>query len=780
MQMEESNAKAQPPQSPPQSQPPQSSQQPQHLKTDRDPVTQVREIADRIFGATNLNEILIDLKDDIMSLFPAERMTIYVVDGVKKELVSFFMSAGEVDEIRVPISTHSIVGFAVSTKQLINITDVYDAMELSAIDPKLTFDSSWDKKMAFRTKQVLAAPIIFKRFLLGAIQLVNNKKGMPFTDADRNMVQDLVEILGSAFHFHKAMAAKGKTNRYDHLIVNHFITQKDLKQAASVARTKKVPIEDILMRDYGVAKSDICIALGKYYGLDFIEFSRNYRKPADIMINLKEDYLRRDTWVPLRRDEEEDDVVVAIDNPQNLMKTDQIERFFKGRKVKYVVALRQDILDFIDMFTKPENGCESAFQHPSNGGSAEQIDPLTLETNSIVVRMINKFILDAYERGASDIHIEPFPGTRDTKVRIRVDGACSIYQTVPSIHREAIVSRIKIMADLDIAERRKPQDGKIKFKKFGGKDIELRVATMPTQGGLEDVVLRILAAGEPLPLDKIGFSTRNFDYFTQVIAQPYGIIFVCGPTGSGKTTTLHSALGHINTDDRKIWTAEDPVEISQDGLRQVQVKPKIGFTFAQAMRSFLRLDPDVIMVGEMRDEETTSIGIEASLTGHLVLSTLHTNSAPESITRLLDMGMDPFNFADAVLAILAQRLVRTLCPLCRREYHPSQKEYDDLVREYGKEAFHERAGISYSKDLSMFKAAGCDACNYTGYKGRMGIHELLRGTDSMKRLIQNKAGMEQLREQALKDGMTTLKQDGIEKVFQGRTDILQVRKVCIK
>lgn len=758
------------------------SKQPQHshgLKTDKDPVTQVREIADRIYGATNLNEILIDLKDDIMALFAAERMTIYVVDGVKKELVSFFMTAGEVDEIRVPISNQSIVGFAVSTRQMVNITDVYDEMELAAIDQKLTFDSSWDKRMAFRTKQVLAAPIIFKRFLLGAIQLINNKKGTPFTEEDRQKVQDLVEILGSAFHFHKAMAAKGKTNRYEYLIVNHFITQKDLKQAVAAARAKKVPIEDILMRDHGIAKSDICVALGKYYGLDFIEFSRNYRKPADILPNLKEDYLRRDIWVPLRRDGD-DEVLVAIDNPHNLMKTDQIERVFKGKKVKYVVALKQDVIDFIDLFMKPEGTGETSQQRAAQNGDAEAIEALAMEANSIVIRMINKMILDAYERRASDIHIEPFHGTKDTKIRIRVDGACSIYQTIPSVHREAIVSRIKIMADLDIAERRKPQDGKIKFKKFGGKDIELRVATMPTQGGMEDVVLRILTAGEPLPLDKMGFSKRNYENIIHVINQPYGIIFVCGPTGSGKTTTLHSAMGYINTDDRKIWTAEDPVEITQEGLRQVQVNPKIGFNFAQAMRSFLRLDPDVIMVGEMRDEETTSIGIEASLTGHLVLSTLHTNSAPESITRLLDMGMDPFNFADAILAILAQRLVRTLCPQCRREYHPSEKEYEDLVREYGKAAFEEKVRIPYSSDLRLFKPVGCDACNYTGYKGRMGIHELLMGTDPMKRMIQQKAVMEEIREQAVKDGMVTLKQDGIEKVLQGHTDMLQVRKVCIK
>ncbi|MEA3429082.1 MAG: GspE/PulE family protein, partial [Thermodesulfobacteriota bacterium] len=401
------------------------------------------------------------------------------------------------------------------------------------------------------------------------------------------------------------------------------------------------------------------------------------------------------------------------------------------------------------------------------------------EENSAVVQLVNKIIMDAYNRGASDIHIEPYLGKENTRVRIRIDGNCSLYQTIPYSYKNAVVSRIKIMSDLDIAERRKPQDGKIKFKKYGGSDIELRVATVPTQGGLEDIVMRILAAGEPIPLGKMGFSKANYENFVSVITKPYGIIFVCGPTGSGKTTTLHSALSYINKIETKIWTAEDPVEITQAGLRQVQVKPKIGFDFAAAMRAFLRADPDVIMVGEMRDKETTSIGIEASLTGHLVFSTLHTNSAPESITRLLDMGMDPFNFADAILCILAQRLIRTLCKDCKQTYHPSREEYDELVREYGHEDFEKNVKIPYTEDLTLYKPAGCEACNNTGYRGRMGIHELLMGTDEEKRLIQSCAKMEEIRDQAIKDGMTTLKQDGIEKIFAGHCDLLQVRKVCI-
>jgi type II secretory ATPase GspE/PulE/Tfp pilus assembly ATPase PilB-like protein len=334
------------------------------------------------------------------------------------------------------------------------------------------------------------------------------------------------------------------------------------------------------------------------------------------------------------------------------------------------------------------------------------------------------------------------------------------------------------MSDLDISERRKPQDGKIKFKKFAPLDIELRVATIPTAGNNEDVVLRLLAAGKPMGLDQMGMSDQSYESFVEMISQPYGIVLVVGPTGSGKTTTLHAAMAHINKPETKIWTAEDPVEITQEGLRQVQVIPKIGFDFASAMRAFLRADPDVIMVGEMRDQETVSMGIEASLTGHLVMSTLHTNSAPETITRLLDMGMDPFNFADALLGVLAQRLMRTLCKDCKEAYHPEKSEFDGLVRAY--EGDFNQLGFSYNDDFVLHKPKGCSKCGHTGYAGRTAIHELLVGTDDIKTMVQNRSKVKDLKNQAIKDGMTTLMQEGIRKVCLGLTDFSQVRRVCMQ
>jgi type II secretory ATPase GspE/PulE/Tfp pilus assembly ATPase PilB-like protein len=503
--------------------------------------------------------------------------------------------------------------------------------------------------------------------------------------------------------------------------------------------------------------------------------------PGQLLKGLKMGFLKKNVFVPLSQSGNK--IVVAMENPDYLPARDVISRLIPAKQYEYCVALKEDIFRMIDLFfgvkTKDSGSIEDILGKLDVSDEDEDDELVGVsEEDSAIVQLVNKMVMDAYNRGASDIHIEPRAGKANAVIRFRVDGACQVYQTIPYTYKRAVVSRLKIMSELDIAERRFPQDGKIKFKKYAPLDIELRVASIPTAGGNEDVVLRLLATGEPIPLDKMGMSDRTYGSFIDMISKPYGIVLVVGPTGSGKTTTLHAALRYINKPETKIWTAEDPVEISQEGLRQVQVHPKIGFDFATAMRAFLRADPDVIMVGEMRDHETVSTGIEASLTGHLVFSTLHTNSAPETVTRLLDMGMDPFNFADAILGVLAQRLVRTLCKDCKEQYHPSQEEFDNMVRAY--DGDFDALGISYDSDLFLHKPNGCSNCGNTGYRGRTGIHELLVGTDDMKTLIQSRAKMEDLRKQAIKDGMATLMQDGIRKVFNGETDLIQVRKVCIK
>ncbi len=406
------------------------------------------------------------------------------------------------------------------------------------------------------------------------------------------------------------------------------------------------------------------------------------------------------------------------------------------------------------------------------------------ESDNTLVRLVNRLIADAIELGASDIHIEASDAPRPVRIRLRIDGDLVRYLELPARVRFALVARLKIMADLDISEHRRPQDGKIDFSRFGGPPVELRLVTVPTNTGLEDVVLRLLGGMKPLPLDEIGLAPGNLEGLRRVMAKSYGLLLICGPTGCGKTTTLHSVMRELNEDKRKIWTAEDPIEITQEGLRQVQVNARIGWTFAAAMRTFLRADPDVIMIGEMRDEETARIAIEASLTGHLVMSTLHTNSAPESVTRLLEIGLDPFMFSDSLLAVLAQRLVRRLCKDCRvaepldeRAAHSLAQLYlqaplPGLAPESLLAGWRERYGVQGR--LMQYRHHGCDACGGTGYRGRMGIHELLVADDSLRALVRRRASATEMFQLALQSGMRTLRQDGIEKAMAGLTDLPEV------
>ena len=742
-------------------------------------------ITNRIHSASDTNDILLNLQDEMLGLFDADRITVYVVDGIKKQIVSRIKTGDEINEIRVPIDNGSIAGYCAASGKVVNLLDVYNEEELKCINPELKFDKSWDQKTGYKTTQVLVAPITYNKYLLGVIQLINKSGGKQFTEEDQSSALDIARVLGTAFFKNQKVAQKAKPTKFDFLIINNIISGKDLAKAMSLARNSNKPVESVLISDFQVSKDDIGKSLSAFYETRFIKYNDKMLIPGELLKGLRVGYLKNNAFVPVAQSG--DKVVVAMEDPNYLPSRDAVRRIITAKDFEYCVSLREDIYKMIDLFfdvkrtgmLTDSGSIEDILGQlePGVEDHDEEVEGMA-EDDSAIVQLVNKMIVDAYNRGASDIHVEPRPGKANAVIRTRVDGACQNYQTIPYTYKRAIVSRIKIMADLDIAERRIPQDGKIKFKRFAPLDIELRVATIPTAGQNEDVVMRLLAAGEPLPLDKMGMSDRNYKAFIDMITKPYGIVLVVGPTGSGKTTTLHAALNHINKPEIKIWTAEDPVEITQEGLRQVQVMPKIGFDFATAMRSFLRADPDVIMVGEMRDHETVSTGIEASLTGHLVFSTLHTNSAPETITRLLDMGMDPFNFADSLLGVLAQRLVRTLCKGCKEKYHPTRQEFDGLVRAY--DGDFDALGFEYNNDFFLYRPKGCPQCNDSGYKGRTGIHELIVGTDGIKLLVQNRATMQELRKQAIEDGMTTLMQDGIRKVCLGNTELNQVRKVCIR
>ncbi|MFZ0611528.1 MAG: GspE/PulE family protein [Desulfobacterales bacterium] len=583
-------------------------------------------------------------------------------------------------------------------------------------------------------------------------------------------------------------ASLASKSKYDLLLRQNTVTTDQLQKAFALSKKMNKSVEFVLIGQYGIRKSDIGQSFSAYYGCPFREYDPNVATPHELLSNLKEAFLINEGWVPLNWDK--DFVEVLVDDPRDLNKTDNIKTLLNTPKINFSVATREDIEEFVKRFFDKDHTLDDdtgednldnfdiipdvSFEEEEDDEPTDEAD----ESSSKVVKLVDQFIIAAYRKHASDIHIEPSPTSKATTIRFRMDGVCQEYLKVPNSMARGILSRIKIMSQLDIAERRLPQDGKIKFKRKGIPAFELRVATLPTTGGFEDAVLRILAKAGAMKMEDMGLTERNFNVLKTITKRPYGLILCVGPTGSGKTTTLHAALGSINDPGIKIWTAEDPVEITQAGLRQVEARPRIGLDFAKIMRAFLRADPDVIMIGEMRDQETAAIGVEASLTGHLVFSTLHTNSAPETITRLLDMGLNPLNFSDAFLGVLAQRLVRRLCSNCTKEYNPSREEYEEIVSDYGRKAF-EKTGIQFDSDLTLKGPGSCDQCSGTGYKGRLGIHELMEGTPAVKRMIKKQASTEEIFEQASKDAMTTLKQDGILKVFKGITDVREVRRVCI-
>ena len=600
------------------------------------------------------------------------------------------------------------------------------------------------------------------------------------------------------------------------LIAMGLITDGQLQEALKQQKADRtVPLGELLVRLGLVSRQDLMQALARKMGYPLVDLEKFpadpdalYKVPFNVAARLLvAPLLLRDTTL-----------IVALEDPSRRSVLSELEFITQCKIVPVLASINQLEWAIRDAYAKLGADVASvmftSFPEPEldlealdsgklvedlerDSESVEDDRPVEQSDNSLV-RLVNTMVAEAYTQGVSDIHIESYPGREKLKIRFRKDGVLVPYLELPYNYRSAMIARIKIMCDLDISEKRKPQDGKINFARYVPQyRLELRVATIPTNNGLEDVVMRILSSAKPLPLDRIGLSAHNLHGLTEALDRPYGMILCVGPTGSGKTTTLHSALSRINVAERKIWTAEDPIEITQPGLRQVQVNTKLDWTFAKALRAFLRADPDVIMVGEMRDAETAGVGIEASLTGHLVLSTLHTNSAAETITRLLDMGMDPFNFADSLLVVLAQRLVRRLCTACRvaepadddwlaavtTEYQyaftqlPGCESPEMLPLEWRAEALKQTWLTQYGRDgqLQRYHSPGCPECHHTGYKGRAGIHELLTVSREMRRLIQTGARTEQLLQQALREGLRTLRQDGLEKLLAGVTSLEEVR-----
>ena len=740
-------------------------------------VTRLSKIYQRLKRSKKLKVAMKEVEKDLLDLLGVKLFTIYqCVDNGKE--INASIRGGDPDddgsfEIRVPFSPTSLAGYVALSQRALIVKNVLDKDELTDIHPRLQFDKSFSESKGFKVKSMIIVPIK-DEILLGVLQLINFDGDRDFTKTDLKHAMMVCQMLAKQFR----SSLQSTQGPYDYLVQKGKISSVELEEVKNKISLYGGSVTRTLMEEFDIDADIIGKSLEYYYRVPYMSYDSEHDLPVDLLENIGVSYLRSNLWLPVAGNKEE--AVILIDDPSDYQRIMEIQGVVNARNYVFRVGLPEHILQYLrgDDDAAMEAGFEDVFASLDEMSGVEletdtDDDDESLAATSAIIQLVNRIITEADRLGASDIHIEPGKDNAPGGVRIRVDGICRNLLSIPREHCAALVARVKVISRLNIAERRLPQDGKCKLK-IRGKSLELRVATIPTVQG-ESAVMRLLAAGSAMPLDKMNLSKRNHEKIIELSSRPHGLFLVVGPTGSGKTTTLHAVLGHINKPERKIWTAEDPVEITQPGLQQVQMLPKINFTFATAMRAFLRADPDVILIGEMRDHETASIGIEASLTGHLVLSTLHTNSAPETITRLLDLGLDPVNFSDALLGVLAQRLMRTLCGKCKTPYKPDQKELDHLVDAYGREQFME---LGYDLDnIELMGAIGCNDCGDTGYKGRTGIHELLLGTEKLQGMIYNKADLEAIKKQAVIDGLITMRQDGIHKIFMGLSDYQQLLRV---
>lgn len=554
----------------------------------------------------------------------------------------------------------------------------------------------------------------------------------------------------------------------DILVAKELVTQEQVRQCRESLSGSGQSLGQCLIDLASVSPEEIARAYSSLFELPYVEKITEKMADTTLLARIPLKFLRQSIVMPVMIDEQ---ITLLTADPSNFQPLDELNMLLGGN-TKTAIAVAQTILDGINRYYPLEGTKQMIEELEEEKGimdsmefvDLEEKDILAMATEAPIIKLVNHVLVQAVKRGASDIHIEPYE--KEVRIRYRIDGVMYSAFTPPKRIQAALVSRIKIMANLNIAEKRMPQDGRIQIK-VADKAIDIRVSVLPATFG-ERIVMRLLdKSGTFSSLDTLGFSPRDFKVIKEAIQKPNGIIYISGPTGSGKTSTLYSIVGKLNNPDVNIITVEDPVEYQMAGIAQVQVNEKIGLTFAAILRSILRQDPDIIMIGETRDQETAQIAIQSALTGHLVLSTIHTNNAPATITRLIDMGIEPFLIASSIIVVVAQRLVRRLCPKCRKQYQPDADMLALL-----------RLSQEKAKGIVFYKAVGCEECNYTGYKGRLAIFEIMEMNNEIARLTMEKSDMSVLRKQAVKDGMTLLVEDGLSKIEQGLTTVEEVIRVA--
>lgn len=763
------------------------------------PAVNLQSLLKAIEKAPNLSTIKRTLSKYIQDVFQVEMATIFLLHARKQELVSWILIPGgdALKQITVPLGTSSIVGYVATKKQAINLQDPYDVRELSRVDSALNFFDTYDEQAKVRSKQILAVPIVYDTTMMGVVELINKKDDTAFTQEDQKKGDELAAALAAAFSSHGTFG-KQTHPQYEPLLAQQLLSRKELVQGLAKASELGEDPEAVLMKTFKIPKLEMGKLLAKYYSSSFADLASFDKNPAQLFKGINIDYFEEEELVPLSlvagklmvATRKVDDQSLSGAIRKQVPKVNQVElvfafkedihAFWKRTRAKYSRSSKTvraphnstadaglfDLLENDHFPVKEAKRISVVERIVSPQKHAEENTDIS---DPAVVRMVNEIIENGYLKRASDIHIEPYGSEEECRVRYRIKGVCSSISKIPHRYMAQLVDRIKFLASLKRGEHNRPQVGKIDFTTSEGKKIGLRVATIPTVDSNEDIVLHILPAPKPLPSLSELIPLPLLDPFKERIEKKHGIILVVGPSVSGKTTTLHSALAHINTAEKKIWTAENPVEIRQQGIRQVQIAPLQNYNYTDALQAFLNADPDVILLGEMQGLQTAMLAVEAAQNGKLLLSSVSVNSAAEAITHCLHMGMDPFHLAEVLRCVLAQRLVHILCDHCKEAYQPEQAEYDLLIESYGV-SFFEHINVMYGDNLVFYRTKGCSSCHGTGYRGQKAVFELLVVNASMKKLIMNRAPLGQIIEEAVLNDTILLSQTAIKLVFEGAID----------
>jgi type II secretory ATPase GspE/PulE/Tfp pilus assembly ATPase PilB-like protein len=791
----------------------------------------IQDITGRINTASGLREILVNIKEDIRRLFHIHQLVLYVVDPGKKEIFTISTYGNKSREVRFPINNSTFAGYVAQKKKILHIPDAYNTREIRKISDSLKFDDSHDKRTSATTGQILVIPIMHESIVLGVMEIMNHKDADAIDEYNQIFLDEITACLAGAFLAGLDFVQSGSKNatRLSKLIRDGALTSHQMNNALRESLVKKEHVETILTQSYNVSHSEIGAALEEFFACPFIPYSEDIYIPPQMLSGIERTSLEELMWIPLKVVKGE--IHILMSDPSDHLKKREIEKILETDAISFNVGTTPDILKLIDHFYPHENEPAAVFApdkvplpKPAQvGGRKQQANdiahstfivpkapesPLSFRSDELFSPVSDlpthtppepdarppapeepaekplppasdDILLEACSRGASDIHFEPDPLNENIFSRIRVDGQFLSLRTLSYGEYETIAADIKHRANLDAAVSTAIQTGRFTLERASGEEIQMTATFIPTGVGIEDAVIHICSKARLIPLELLGLSESLYAELLNILYQPRGVVFIVGPAGAGITTTLHACLESINTPDKKIWTAEENIEIVQSGLRQVAVDPQNGFDFHHVLRAFLNADPDVIMVDSVHDLETAALCMEASLQGHLVLASFPAETVTGMMEKCLDMGLHHLVFADAMLATVEQRLMKTLCPKCRQKYHPGRDEYDEIADIYGPEAF-QKLNIPYSESFSLYRPVGCDECGQTGYGGRTCVVEIFTFTPVIKRMLRRKENIDGIYHTALAGGMNTLIREALAKVLQGQTDYRHARLACLK